>query len=485
MRKILLALAGLLVLSAPAEAQKTKAAITTEINSLFADNTSGQITPAKLRTVTTDIVNSYVDWLTCTSTGGVVFWSSGTPTCLSAGVAGQILQTNGSSLAPSWVDATTAIGILPVTNGGTGLPGGTSGGVPYFSSGSTMASSAALAANQVVLGGGAGAAPATLGSLGSTTTVLHGNAAGAPSFGAVVSADLNLTPTSCTNQFVSAISAAASGTCTAFVLAGAQFANQGTTTQVLHGNAAGNPSWGAVALGSDVSGVLGLSNGGTGTALVASNGGVVYSDATQLQLLAGTVTAGQCLLSGSSAAPTWGSCAGGAAVASVTNSDGTLTVSPTTGAVVASLNTGHANSWTAAQTFDSSAAKIKGSSTGVTSLASANSSATNYTATLPALTGTVSLVVASGAKALATSAISSGTCSAAQTATATGTLTTDTIEATFAADPTSTTGYSPSTTGMLAIISYPTADTVNFKVCNNTMASITPGAVTLNWKVRR
>ncbi len=38
---------------------------------------------------------------------------------------------------------------------------GTSGGIPYFSSGTTWASSAALAANAIVLGGGAGVAPAT------------------------------------------------------------------------------------------------------------------------------------------------------------------------------------------------------------------------------------------------------------------------------------------------------------------------------------
>jgi hypothetical protein len=38
-------------------------------------------------------------------------------------------------------------------------------------------------------------------------------------------------------------------------------------------------------------------------------------------------------------------------VTSVSNSDGTLTISPTTGAVVASLATGHANNWSAAQTF--------------------------------------------------------------------------------------------------------------------------------------
>ena len=62
---------------------------------------------------------------------------------------------------------------------------GTSGGIPYFSSGTAWASSGALTASRIVLGGGAGAAPTVLGSLGTTTTVLHGNAAGAPTFGAV------------------------------------------------------------------------------------------------------------------------------------------------------------------------------------------------------------------------------------------------------------------------------------------------------------
>jgi hypothetical protein len=89
---------------------------------------------------------------------------------------------------------------------------------------------------------------------GTTTTLLHGNAAGNPSFGAVVSADMNITPTSCTNQFVTAISAGGVGTCTTDTLASAQHANQGTTTTVLHGNAAGNPSFAAVSLTADVSG---------------------------------------------------------------------------------------------------------------------------------------------------------------------------------------------------------------------------------------
>ena len=84
-----------------------------------------------------------------------------------------------TSLTVGWT------GTLAVARGGTGIASGTSGGIPYFSAGTTITSSGILAANQLVLGGGAGATPATLGSLGTTTTVLHGNAAGAPTFGAV------------------------------------------------------------------------------------------------------------------------------------------------------------------------------------------------------------------------------------------------------------------------------------------------------------
>lgn len=44
-------------------------------------------------------------------------------------------------------------------------------------------------------------------------------------------------------------------------------------------------------------------------------------------------------------------CAGGGSVSSVSNSDGSLTISPTTGAVVASLNVGHSNTFTVPQTI--------------------------------------------------------------------------------------------------------------------------------------
>ena len=53
---------------------------------------------------------------------------------------------------------------------------------------------------------------------------------------------------------------------------------------------------------------------------------------------------------------------------------------------------GTAQSWTAAQTFDNSTVKIKGSSTGVTTITSANAGASNYTLTVPAVTDTVALL---------------------------------------------------------------------------------------------
>lgn len=103
------------------------------------------------------------------------------------------------------------------------------------------------------------------------------------------------------------------------------------------------------------------------------------------------------------------------------------------------------------------------------------------TTAVAAKTGTI----ASGTAALGTSAVASGACASVVTVTAAGVATTDVIATTFSADPTSTTGYTPSSSGMVTVIPYPTAGNVNFKVCNNTAASITPGAVTLNWRVVR
>jgi hypothetical protein len=125
---------------------------------------------------------------------------------------------------------------------------------------------------------------------------------------------------------------------------------------------------------------------------------------------------------------------------------------------------------------------------GQLSLASPNLTGTvqvgGFTQTFPGAAATISQTVASGAQALSTAAITSTNCVLTQ-ATATGTLTTDTVTASFNGDPTAVTGYAPLTTGMLTIFVYPTSGQVNFKVCNSTAGSITPGAITLNWRVVR
>lgn len=71
----------------------------------------------------------------------------GTVTQTLQAVTGTIYCTGGTDVA--------------VADGGTGLSSGTSGGVLAFTASGTIASSGALAANALVIGGGAGAAPST------------------------------------------------------------------------------------------------------------------------------------------------------------------------------------------------------------------------------------------------------------------------------------------------------------------------------------
>jgi hypothetical protein len=75
---------------------------------------------------------------------------------------------------------------FPQTIAGTVNPGG----FPYFPTTTSMATTGVMTQYQIIMGGGASGPPVPLGSLGATTTVLHGNASGPPSFGSVVNGDL-------------------------------------------------------------------------------------------------------------------------------------------------------------------------------------------------------------------------------------------------------------------------------------------------------
>jgi hypothetical protein len=81
---------------------------------------------------------------------------------VNTGSAGAFVVNGGALGTPSSgaltnctsVPVNQATGTLPVANGGTGLTSGTSGGVLYYSATGTLASSAALAASALVIGGG-------------------------------------------------------------------------------------------------------------------------------------------------------------------------------------------------------------------------------------------------------------------------------------------------------------------------------------------
>jgi len=114
-----------------------------------------------------------------------------------------------SSVAQSFTGGLISVAGSPITTSGTLAltVAGTSGGIPYFSSASTWATSAALTASALMVGGGAGAAPSTVttgtgvvtalgvntGSAGAF--VVNGGALGTPSSGTVT----NLTGTASIN----------------------------------------------------------------------------------------------------------------------------------------------------------------------------------------------------------------------------------------------------------------------------------------------
>jgi len=145
---------------------------------------SGGNTPAISMPAATTSVDGYL-----TSTNWNTFNNKGSGSVTSVGFTGGIVSVATATTTPALTVA------------------GTSGGVPYFSSASTWATSAALAASSIVIGGGAGVAPSTtttgtgvVTALGVNTGsagafVVNGGALGTPSSGTVT----NLTGTASIN----------------------------------------------------------------------------------------------------------------------------------------------------------------------------------------------------------------------------------------------------------------------------------------------
>ena len=198
-----------------------------------------------------------------------------------------------TSVAQSFTGGLISVSGSPVTSSGTLAltVAGTSGGIPYFSSASTWATSALLAANALMVGGGAGLAPATVttgtgvvtalgvntGSAGAF--VVNGGALGTPSSGTVT----NLTGTASIN--INGTVGATTPAAGTFTTVGYKGSSSGTITFQAPA-VAGTATY--TLPGADGTSGQVLSTSGTGTlswATVSGGGGTVASGCIYLNNL--------------------------------------------------------------------------------------------------------------------------------------------------------------------------------------------------------
>jgi hypothetical protein len=223
--------------------------------------------------------------------------SVGTATNLAGGAANRIAYQTGAgatSFAPApttsnyvltWNGTTIDWASVPTVTSAGNLVGGAAGDIVYQSATNVSAFLSDIAVGNALISGGVGVAP-SYGKIGLTTHVsgtLPNTNGGTGQSGAFT--QYGITYASSTTAL--ATSAA------------------GTSTTVLHGNASGAPTFGAVSLTADVSGTLPIANGGTNSTATPTAGTVPYGTGTALAYTA-VGTTGQALLSNGASPPTWG-----------------------------------------------------------------------------------------------------------------------------------------------------------------------------------
>lgn len=234
--------------------------------------------------------------IAATGGGGTVTSVSGTGTVNGITLTGTVTTTGSLTLGGtlSNVSLTSQVtGTLPVGNGGTGIVSGTSGGIPYFSGSTTIASSAALAASALVIGGGAGVAPSTT-TTGTGVVTAVGNAVNTTGGLVTQSGTLAASSLLLGGGSGTAISSTTTGTGVVTAL-GTNVGSAGAF--VVNGGALGTPSSGTLSscsglpLSTGVSGTLAVANGGTGQTTY-TNGQLLIGNTTGNTLTKATLTAG-------------------------------------------------------------------------------------------------------------------------------------------------------------------------------------------------
>ena len=259
---------------------------------------------------------------------GVIYNDTSTSMASTAAGTSTTLLHGNAAGAPTWgaVSLTADVsGTLPVANGGTNISSYTIGDLIYASTSGVLSKLADVGTGNALLSGGIGVAPA-YGKIGLTTHVLGtlpvgnggtGQASNLTQYGVVYGSSTTAMATSAA----------------------------GTTTQVLHGNAAGAPTFGAVSLTADVSGTLPVANGGTGATTAPAAAAVLLGFTTtptagattvltnansQYQLFTG-------VLAQTITLPVTSTLTTGWTFHIVNNSTGSLTINASSGALVCTI----------------------------------------------------------------------------------------------------------------------------------------------------